>query len=816
MVLYITEKAAQVKSLNEALKTIYKPSEFKIVALSGHIMKMKNPNEYSNGLTKDWIKDYHDNKIPFQPDSWEKVVVKDKKTLYKNVFEASKVCDEIVLASDPDNEGVVLVMEVLEQLKITDRVIGMINMSKLDITSLKKEIKVLNKIPYNRMYEAGLARSYVDWIYGMNGTVSASVILGNAFKNVESGKGKNSSTLHIGGVKLPVMRMVVERDHIFENFKNIPYWTIKGIGEKDGEEFEISLDNNGETKWDNEDTAKKVLEELKKDMKVKVSKFEEKDKKSGPPKPLSLTDLQSMSSSKFKYSAAQTLKLAQGLYDKKFQSYPRTDNNYYAEGQYLEVDDTMKMIKQINKKYEDIINNKIQTPYLKRDIFNDKKVTAHTGLAPTTILPGGISSQEDKVYKLVLHRYLIQFMDDYEYFAIKGEGNTSVKDINVKFGENISTKLGWKELDSKEQVSEDDNDDNSNDKTNRTIPSMKKGDEFIIKELKTVFGETKPKPRFTESSLVKAMDNISSLYDDPEIKKHLKDGGIGTPATRGNILTELFENGYFEYEGKAKKIKSTEKARILINLLPEEMSNPILRAKMENNLKEILAQNITKEEVQGDTFQFVIDMIKKMEQVARKENIEIQKRAVKVQTSLGCPKCQKGTIETNGKYFKCSEGKWNARTKKVTGCDFVIFPNNKVIDKTLVEDDLEKLFNGEEIKGKNGNSIKLDLNNKYGLASLDKDGKPLKFGGSSGTPDKDGIIEFPRGFKKVISGKEVVLWNPFIGAKVTKEEALKIFEGERILIKKMKSKAGKTFNAYVKLKGDKIELDGFEEKKSKK
>ncbi len=814
MKLYITEKASQVSVLNDALKTIMKPNEYVIEHLSGHIMGLKRPNRYVDGLTSNWIKDFEENKLPFVPKKWEKVIIKEKVNLYKKVEDAVKKCDEIILAPDPDNEGVTLAVEVLESLNVMHKIKGMISMNKLDLPSLKKEVLVINKIPWKGMYEAGKSRSYLDWIYGMNGTVAASVILGNYFKR----KGQ-TNTLHIGGVKLPTLRMVVEIDEQFEKFKNIPFWQIKGTAEKDGKTFDVIFDYDGNNRFDKEETANKIIEELKKNMTAKVTSFNEKDCSKSPPLPLTLVDLQSIGRSKFGYDLVKTLELAQSLYDKKYQSYPRTDCPYYAEGHYLEVPDTLDMISKLDPKYNDIIS-KMPKPYLKRNIFDDKKVTAHTALSPTSDNPSNMSRQEENIYKTVLHRYIIQFMPDYEYLSIKGEAKTTVDNLIVKFSENIETVRGWKELEkgvddnSNSDEDSDSDKEEKDDKKSRTIPKMNVNDEIKITSLTLHKGETKPKPRFTNRSLVISMEKIANFFDDPEIKKHLKKSGIGQPATRRNIVDELFKGGYLEYDGKGKnkKIKSTEKARELIHLLPEEMSNPILRANMESDLIEVIRGKKTTQDVVDNITKFVIEMIDKLKNVRKNNNITIQKASSPIRmTGFSCPKCKKGNLVTNEKQYKCSESKYNKSTGKSSGCDFLIFSNNKALDNDINDTILERLLDGENIESFSGNKVKLDTNEKYGLKI------EWAKGNSPFDDDKNytGIKEFSKGYKKIIDGNEVIIWKELIGATLTLEDATKLFNGEKIIVNKMKSKTGSLFSRYVILKDNKTTLDGFPPKTKK-
>jgi len=778
MILYLTEKPSQVPKLKAALEDVFDNSyKYDIVPLVGHVMEQWEAKQYPDGI-KNWVQTYKEKKLPFVPTEWKKSVTKDKIAIYKRAKEAIERNDEVIIATDPDNEGVVLAMEVIESLNAEHKVIGMINMNKLDLASLKKEVKVTNKINYNNMNKAGNTRARGDWVFGMSGTVAATVILGNALQT-------ENKIIHVGGVKSTVIRMVVERDEQFEKFKNIPFWQIKGIIEKDGKEFEVDFIYEGDDRFDKEASAQKLLDDI--NGKGEITLYKEQNKTTPPKPPLSLANLQSLVEVKYKIKGDKILPLAQSLYDKTYQSYPRTDNNYYAEGEYNEVPSIMKNLSKINSKYNLLIN-KMEQPYLKRKIFDDKKVTAHTALAPTSVFPSNITEPEKKVHTVTISRYLEQFLPDYKYLAINGEGKVNIKGLIFKFKNNVTQELGWKEV-GKEIFN--DKDENSI----RKIPEMKKGEIVKFKKLWLHKGETKPKPRFTYKTLLEAMTKIETIYDEPEIKKFLKGSGIGQPATRDQIIKDCFTGKYFEYE-KKKYIKSTEKSRIITNLLPEEMTSPLLRAKFESILINISEGKAEEKEGMDYIINNLKKFIKEMENIAKSKGFSIQGTKVekKEVKDILCPLCSSKILKSE-KSFVCSQRKWNPKTKKSSGCDFGFLIEQKPIGRKITEIELKELLEGKVITGSNGNKLSFDKTAKPFFSKIEwaqKANSNTKTSVKCPVCSKGDIIETDKLFKcstskwdpktKKSSGCDFVLFknqNKFLN-KELKEKDLKDFIGSGI------------------------------------
>lgn len=759
MRLYIVEKPSQIKSLKEALQKagLYN-SNVEIKALVGHILALKEFKDLDEDFKKkSWNELVKLNKVPYFPQNPFSISLKKikNKKVFEDVKQAIERADEIILATDPDNEGVTLGLEVVEKCNALSKVSGMINMGKLDIHTLSKEVRVINKLPFWRMYDAGRSRAIFDMLFGFNATILATEYLNKA-----------NNLLNIGAVKLPTIRMVVERDLEFEKHKKKPYYIISAKARAKGQEFEVKFKIKGKDQKDIDEKLKDYIENvIKKYRKFKVTKFEEKQKKEAPPMPYSLTDLQSEANKKFKLTAKKTLEIAQSLYEShKVESYPRTDCNYYSEGEYLDAPKILNSLASVPQ-YNKFISKLNLNNLLKRKIFDDSKVTAHTGLAPTIEAKleklKGLNELEKKIFHLVAVRYIIQFYPDYEYLSISGKGN--IEDVEVEFSENLPLKLGWKEV------------VDTPKETKRNIPSFNIEDEveILIDTIKVKQEFTKPKPRFTENTLLKAMEKVYRFFDDEKIKEMLKDSGIGTPATRASIIEDLKRpdnsgEPYFKVE--RGKIISTQKARDLIAKLPDNISSPIVRASFEEKLKLIVDGKYSKEQFYEDTKEFIHKVANEIKEIG-------QLRELSKQLDLQCPLC-KGTILDRGKIYVCENAKYNPKTKQNERCKFFIIKQGKFV--TITEDMLKDLLNGKEV-ATDKLKMKLDLSSPYFIKSefIKRD---------------DVLIETDKTFRL---GDKFVFKN-FRGKNITQKQAENLLKGKEVILSR-KSKQGKTYKVKCRL-----------------
>jgi len=467
-----------------------------------------------------------------------------------------------------------------------------------------------------------------------------------------------------------------------------------------------------------------------KDTDIEIASFNSSVKKTIPPKLFELTGLQAEMSKSFKVNPMASMEIAQKNYDNpvSIQVYPRTDTPYLKSGEYADVKIILRRLSD-----HGIIDNQIIADILSRTIpkrnstFNDKEVTAHGAIIPTKAgdykkwtesLPG----LNKKMFELISKRYVANFMKDYAYKNISGESNIINDNLKITFSENIPVEAGWKAI-------YDNNIKKDIETSKQVIPDMKSGDFIKLLSFSDTKSETKPKPPFTMATLLLAMENISSLFpDNPEIKKHLGESGIGTSATRSKIIEEVMDKDKNAGEPwimeVGSKIKSTDKAKNFVRALPPELVSPIKRAILNKRLKEIERGSLSYDELAEEYLS------------ATKRNIELIKEIVKTQgfikgaekgntanlTVIGkCPLCE-GSIVEKKKIFSCTNAKYKKIGEKITneGCKFMIFKGAlaKYGKNNIPATEAKKVLDGKRVQvsfksQKNGTSynklIELDL-----------------------------------------------------------------------------------------------------------
>ena len=672
---YLTEKDSQVKALAPLLGCVYKQKwhpaynekeQIAVVPLQGHLLHLyATPEEYDEKYKK-WNKDT----LLCFPDKFKVKTQKRTLSLFKRAVEHLKNADEIIIATDFDNEGAALAMRVIEYAGVENKVSHMLEMGSVDDNALRNAINNPINIPYREMANAGYARAYLDWAEGMSLTRMLTYHLG-----------RNSSLVLFGGVKTPIINMVVQRDIAFEEFKKIPFWSLSGIFSAKGKKFSFTVfkktESENQRKIDNKKSAEEAKELILKELTKKVISFKKQKKNTEPEKLYDLTNLQSVMAGKG-ITSDRTTEIAQELYDKyKIQSYPRTDTVYLKDEEYLKVNDTMNAIKSSSLLLSFIDN--IKPPYIKRTtIFNSSKVTSHGGLTPTTLpsatVWNALSENHKAVYTEVAKRYVSNFMPNAEDLKINGTVDLG-NGYFANFSETQPTKAGWR------AIYYNDIEDKINN-YERSIPDLEVGDLVKIEVLNITEGETKPKPRFTEKTLMLALKNIATLYPEDSVKEALKEAlkevGLGTPSTRSEILKALLspdKNGNSWLIKKGNAIISTEKARNAIAKIPEELVSPIKRAELNLDIKKVERGELSINEILSLYKQKLIQTEKKLEELAKNpENWVISNSTKDNIKSLGkCPMCD-GEIYESKNAFICTNAQWskNGDNWVNNGCKYAI------------------------------------------------------------------------------------------------------------------------------------------------
>ena len=573
--LFLCEKPSQGKDIGKVLgATIKKPtyvtnSDGSIVVTwaIGHLLEQYSPEDYSPDY-KVWDIDH----LPIVPQEWRMGVKDSVKTQYEAVSNLLKKADEVVIATDADREGEVIGVEILEQNKYRGKR-SRLWLSALDEKSIQKALNDIRPAEKTYpLYLAGLGRQRADWLLGMSGSRGLSIV----------NKGRVDGVMSVGRVQTPTLKIVVDRDNEIENFKPTKYFDVEIMFKHENGEYKAKFIPTEDMLKDDylvdKAIAEKVLKEVLEGNTSVITDYKKQKKKKAAPLGYSLSQLQKEASSLFGYSANDTLEIAQALYEThKATTYPRSDCQYLPDEQESEIQEVVQAIYDSNPGDEQL--SKIQSKLnldARTQIWNTGKVTAHHAIIPTSAKfdINRLSDQEKNLYLLIRNNYLMQFLGDYVYNSTAIKTDSSGHQFESKGSSPIE--LGWREIAR-----------SSDKKKEDLLPDAEKGDSVEINKSQIADKETKPRPRFTEGTLIDAMKNVAKFVEDPELKKVLRENsGIGTEATRANIIKTLFDKNYLEKEGK-KALKSTKKGRMLIEVAPKVMSSPETTSLWEQELEDV-------------------------------------------------------------------------------------------------------------------------------------------------------------------------------------------------------------------------------------
>lgn len=553
-----------------------------------------------------------------------------------------------------------------------------------------------NKEYYN-LFLSAKSRSLADFIIGMSSTRAFTIQCQNMVNENQSGRTSKLGVLSLGRVQTPCLSMIVNRHHEIENFVPKDFWTIKSI-----------YDSFSGTWFDPTTKEIRIFDKAKADTIVnkitgKVSVVQDvktENKKQYAPQLFDLTELQRTCVRKLGLSANDTLQTVQGLYEKKIVTYPRTDSKYISDDIVPTLMDRVKAVKY--SPLEKVCDYILQMKNLKLDkkVVDRSKVSDHHAIIPTEVAAdlSSLSDREKKVYDIIVRRFLAVFLPPYEYLS-----TTIITTCeNESFATKGSTpiKKGWKVLyqnDDSENESKDNKD--GEDEEKQELPKCAIGDKFKINKAECKKDATKPPSPYNEATLLEAMEHAGRFVEDEELKEQLKQGGLGTPATRASIIETLISRCYVtrRKKGKINYLIPTDKGIKLIEIVPKEIKSPELTAKWEKALN-LMAKGQYSEQRFMESIhnysKFLVEEAKKIKNVTfESSNSESGSKSNEV---IGqCKECGADIIET-AKGFSCS--KWRE------GCKFTLWKNDKILGKygkTLTKTAAKQLLKGDKssIKG---------------------------------------------------------------------------------------------------------------------
>ena len=578
MRLYIAEKPSMARELAACLKNPQKNNGFIhtdngiVTWLFGHVLQQVEPAAYDPKY-KNWRAE----DLPIVPKVWKLEVNPEAANQFRIVKGLIKNADEIVHAGDPDREGQLLVDEVLDFLGNTKPVKRILLNALDEMSIIRANNDLRDNDDFFNLKQSALARSRADWLIGMN--------LSRAYTLAARRYGYSDLVLPIGRVKTPTLALVVRREREIEKFRPVHFYVLRAFFKHDGKIFSTkwvpskktlklpAFDKDGHLL--DRDFAEKLASKFSVEpCEGKVSSCKATEKIENPPLPFSLSRLQVESGKLFGYTPQQVLDAAQKLYEKKLTTYPRSDCEYLPTSQFKDASRILAHLTGTDNRTLKLLLRDASANIRSR-AWNDKKISAHHAIIPTTKpLNMELPEVESNVYNMIARNYTFQFYTQYIYDEIVA--TIKYKDENfVVRGKSVKM-LGWRKNFTITNPKED-------DESETPLPKMKSGDEVTYTRFEIKNRSTKPPVRFSASSLVQGMKNIHNYVKNPESKKQLKDVyGIGTEATRAAIIDDLIKRDFLKVEHK--KLYPTEKAYLLIDALPDEMTYPDATAIWEDKL----------------------------------------------------------------------------------------------------------------------------------------------------------------------------------------------------------------------------------------
>ena len=679
MILCIAEKPSVARDIAKVLgadvpkQGYFEGNGYWVTWTFGHLCTLKEPHDYSPHL-----KAWNLFTLPIIPEPFGIKLIENSgvERQFKIIEKLVTDCAEVINCGDAGQEGEVIQRWVLHKAKCKKPMKRLWISSLTEIAIKEGFAKLKPAEDYNNLYQAGNARAIGDWLLGINAT--------RLFTRKFGG---NKSVLSIGRVQTPTLAMIVQRQKEIDAFSTEEYWELKT-------KYRDVIFNAAIDRLKTKEKAEKGLEYLKQN-EFEIVSFEIKEGKEKNPRLFDLTALQVEANRKFGYSAENTLKHIQSLYEKKHTTYPRVDTTYLSESLHPQIPGILQSM----KFYQELTAPLLAEPIPKsKTVFDDTKVTDHHAIIPTEIPPSSSLSRDEKlIYDLIAKRFIAVFYPECKISNTLVEGQVGT--IPFKTTGRQILELGWREVyikDKKEETEKKEKDEE------QTIPEFKVGEKGPHKPL-IHQGKTSPPKAYTEATLLRAMETAGKQVDDEELREMLKNNGIGRPSTRANIIETLFRRKYIER--KKKNIFATSTGVELIDTIQDELlKSPELTGEWESKLRKIERGEYDASLFKDELIEMVTNLTRSVinekakvisfqEEVKIKEKKESTPRKIVaiIWEETDCPKCKENKLMKGKTAIGCSNYK---------GCGFKV--PFMVFGKKLTEKQIQDLINkgkSSKVKG---------------------------------------------------------------------------------------------------------------------
>ncbi len=654
----VAREIAEVLGATKRMNGYIEGNGYQVTWTFGHLCTLKEPHDYAD----EW-KRWSLSALPMIPPRFGIKLISNPtyEQQFKVIETLMQNAEMVINCGDAGQEGELIQRWVMQKAGCTCPVY------RLWISSLTEEAiregfqHLKEQTEFRTLYEAGLSRAIGDWLLGMNATRLYTIRYG-----------QNRQVLSIGRVQTPTLALIVNRQAEIDNFKPEPYWELKTI-------YRNTTFSATKGKFTKKEEGEAFLEVVQKED-FTVTDISEKKGKEYAPRLFDLTSLQVECNKKFAFTADDTLKLIQSLYEKKVTTYPRVDTTFLSDDIYPKVPNTLKGLVDYTELTAPVLAAKI--PKSKR-VFDNSKVTDHHAIIPTGVPARNLTENERKVYDLVTRRFIAAFYPDCDISTTTVLGKVDKVDFKVT-GKQI-LKPGWRVVFGAEQKDPD----AEPTEEEGVLPDFVKGESGPHKPILKETWTTPPKP-YTEATLLRAMETAGKLVDNDELRDALKENGIGRPSTRAAIIETLFKRNYIRKERKnlfptatgveligtiheellksaeltglwEKKLRQIERgtyeARTFLEELKQMVNQVVINVLSDQSTRRITIEEAVKEQPKEEKKEK-----KPRKPRAKKEEAPKEKTAPKQPEKPVCPVCKKGSILRGKTAYGCSEYK--------NGCTF--------------------------------------------------------------------------------------------------------------------------------------------------
>lgn len=540
----VAKDIAKVLGANTSKDGYMEGNGYQVTWTFGHLCTLKEPNDYF----PNW-KSWSLAALPMIPPRFGIKLIDDKGIAkqFGIIEKLMQKADGIINCGDAGQEGELIQRWVMQKAGAKCPV------QRLWISSLTEEAiregfsNLKDQTQYQLLYEAGLSRAIGDWLLGMNATRLYTIKYGT-----------NRQVLSVGRVQTPTLALIVNRQKEIDNFKPEPYWvlTVK---------YRDVVFSATKGKFDNEEEGRKALETIT-GKPFTITDVQKKNGTEAPQKLFDLTSLQVECNKKFSYSAEMTLKIIQGLYEKKFTTYPRVDTQYLSDDIYPKCPKILQGLRGYEQFTQPLADKKLLKS---KKVFDSKKVTDHHAIIPTGVPAQNLTDMEKNVYDLIARRFIAAFYPDCKFSTTTVLG--TVEDIEFKATGKEILSPGWRVLYKNDNASEEKEEGATGENEaveNAILPSFTIGESGEhVPDLAEKW--TTPPKYYTEATLLRAMETAGKFVEDEELRAALKENGIGRPSSRAGIIEILFKRGYVVR--KKKNLIATPTGIELIDLIHEEL-----------------------------------------------------------------------------------------------------------------------------------------------------------------------------------------------------------------------------------------------------